>query len=476
MRVLATGFLLLGYLGSCLAYGQISNFQHIIVIVQENRSPDNLFNALCIPPYGSSSSCSTKPKGSQYNIQTSNWVDKTSTTGVSQPFSGPLANAYDLGHGHVGFANVCDLNQAKTACLMDGAANNSCSGTCPARAALAYVDNSTGTLDPYLDMVTQYGWANYMFQTNQGPSFPAHQYLFGGTSAPSASDDAAGVFDAENPVPEKAIAGCIALSTTSIELIKPKGEGGKVYPCFEHQTMADLLDAIGVTWKYYTTGPSSILTAPNAINHICQPNMPYGGACTGPDWVSDVVFSPSQVLTDISKCKLAGVSWVTPNGPESDHPRSNTGLGPGWVASIVNAVGNNAKCSDGEVYWDNTAILITWDDWGGWYDHEPPTILAGAQGDYQYGLRVPFIVVSAYTTAGHVDNNRNDFGSILRFIEQNFGIGEGSLNFADSRSTTDLTGFFNLNQAARVFTTIPARVDANYFINDKTPLTDADDY
>ena len=166
----------------------------------------------------------------------------------------------------------------------------------------------------------------------------------------------------------------------------------------------------------------------------------------------------------------------SPNGPESDHPRSNTGEGPSWVASIVNAVGNNAKCPDGEVYWNNTAILITWDDWGGWYDHEPPTLLAKAQGDYQYGMRVPFIVVSAYTAAAHVDNNRSDFGSILRFIEQNFGIAEGALNFADARATTDLAGFFNLNQAPRVFTTIPARFSAHYFINDPRPPSEPDDY
>ena len=249
-----------------------------------------------------------------------------------------------------------------------------------------------------------------------------------------------------------------------------------MYPCFEHQTLADLLDAGGISWKYYTTGPGSILTAPNAINHICQPNAPYGGQCMGPDWISDVVFNPAQVLTDIGDCQLAGVTWVTPNGPESDHPRSNTGEGPSWVASIVNAVGNNAKCPDGEVYWNNTAILITWDDWGGWYDHEPPTLLAKAQGDYQYGMRVPFIVVSAYTAAAHVDNNRSDFGSILRFIEQNFGIAEGALNFADARATTDLAGFFNLNQAPRVFTTIPARFSAHYFINDPRPPSEPDDY
>jgi hypothetical protein len=76
----------------------------------------------------------------------------------------------------------------------------------------------------------------------------------------------------------------------------------------------------------------------------------------------------------------------------------------------------------------NTKVL----PWGGWYDHEPPVILAKPQGDYQYGFRVPLLVVSAYTPAGYINNVRHDFGSILRFIEFNFGITQGALNFADA--------------------------------------------
>jgi phospholipase C len=120
-------------------------------------------------------------------------------------------------------------------------------------------------------------------------------------------------------------------------------------------------------------------------------------------------------------------------------------------------------------YWQDTAVFITWDDWGGWYDHEPPTILPGVQGDYQYGFRVPLIVVSAYTPQGFVDNQRHDFGSILRFIEFNFsnlGLREGELGFADSRSTTDLTEFFNLFRSPRPFTTIAAPKNADFFIHD----------
>jgi phospholipase C len=144
---------------------------------------------------------------------------------------------------------------------------------------------------------------------------------------------------------------------------------------FEHNTLADLLDAASLNWRYYGTTPDGIWMAPNAIRHICAPT-PYGNhfACSGPAWTdgSVVPTNPAQVLSDIEGCGLAAVSWVTPTALESDHPISNDGTGPQWVASIVNAAGQQPGCASGESYWQDTAILITWDDWGGWYDHVPP--------------------------------------------------------------------------------------------------------
>ena len=454
------------------AHAQIVSFQHIVVIVQENRTPDNLFQGLCSKPYGRPGSCSTSPTGSQYDIQTANWVDKTSATGVTQPSTVPLANAYDLSHAHSAFTKMCDANPLSGACQMDGAAGIACSGTCPSQPQFRYVDNSRGILNPYLVMATQYGFANYMFQTNQGPSFPAHQFIFGGTSAPSAADDKNGIFAAEN-MNTGGDAGCTAPAGTTVALVGPDSkETQTIYPCFEHQTMADLLPS-SLTWRYYAPTPGSIWTAPNAIQHICQSSGP-GGQCTSDDWKNNVDLTPADVLRDIAACNLRSVSWVIPTGQNSDHASSNDGGGPSWVTSIVNAVGNSTACDNNSGYWNNTAILIVWDDWGGWYDHEPPTILASPEGGYQYGFRVPLLVVSAYTTKGLVNNVHHDFGSILRFIEQNFGIQEGSLDFADARASTDLTGFFTLTQAPRKFQTIKAPRTATFFLRDTRPATDPD--
>ena len=454
------------------ALAQIPSFQHVVVIFQENRTPDNLFQGLCTPPFGSAASCSVTPDPTQYNIQTQAWRDKSSSTGVTQPAAVPLANQYDLSHAHSAFVKQCDKDPATGVCRMDGSAGVACSGTCLTRPQFRYVDNSAGVVTPYLRLATQYGWGNYMFQTNQGPSFPAHQFIFGGTSAPSAADDAAGVFASENMSGTSSVAGCTAPAGTTVQLITPAGETRKIYPCFEHSAMPDVLPR-PVTWRYYTPGAGSIWTAPNAIQHICQSTGP-GGKCAGTEWSANVDLKPADVLTDIAQCNLRSISWVIPSGVNSDHARSNDGGGPSWVASIVNAIGNSTTCDNNAGYWQNTAIVITWDDWGGWYDHEPPVILGDPQGDYQYGFRVPLVFVSAYTPAGYINNERHDFGSILRFIEHNFGITEGTLNFADARARNDLTGFYDVSRQPRAFQAIPAPKTAAFFLNDKRRLTAPD--
>jgi phospholipase C len=466
------------------ASAQITSFQHVIVVVQENRTPDHLFHGLCATP----SACSTRPGPQQYDIQTTAWLDKTSPTGTTNPKAVQFGLGYDLKHTHAAFVAMCNLN-VSGACAMDGAAKVGCtaeSQPCPTRAAFGYVDNSAGAVQPYLDLAKAYGWGNYMFQTNQGPSFPAHQFLFGATSAPSADDDHNGIFVAENG-PVDMIHGCNAPATARVPVVGPEGvEFKQVYPCFERRTLADLLDARAVSWRYYGVDNTTVVRgtwlAPMAIKRICGAAA-VGQPCTGAEWTSNVDLTPSTVLTDISNCKLRGVSWVTPDAINSDHSGGvkNTG-GPSWVASIVDAVGNNSNCTDnirGTVYsyWQDTAIIITWDDWGGWYDHETPAIKGYPWGGYQMGFRVPLIVVSAYnpTPSAFISNTPEDFGSIVRFIERNFGIREGELTFADLRSSTDLTEFFSLGIPARPFQPIKAPLSAKHFLNAKPSGLPPDD-
>ncbi len=279
-----------------------ANFQHIIVIVQENRTPDNLFYSLCLEGY----SCG-RGGGSGYDIKTSNWLNKEVTGGVTQPQPWSLGTHFDLGHTHQpDWLNMCDY--LGSGCQMDGAALETCHPdggvypTCPANPQFLYVDNSTGTIDPYIFLATNYGWANYMFQSNQGPSFPAHQFLFGSTSAPNKQADADGTFVAENP--ESDDFSCAQLD--AVALIDSSGdEFGKVKTCFDHQTVSDLLEANSVSWKYYAVGQTSYWVAPNVIAHICKPINAF---CQGTEWTDHVDPTPSDVLTDIHNCNLAAVS------------------------------------------------------------------------------------------------------------------------------------------------------------------------
>jgi phospholipase C len=429
-------------------YAQSVTFQHIVFIVQENRTPDNLFG-----------SNPTFEPG--VDIATSG----LNSLGQTIPLAAlPLANCYEVIHGHNQFVKQYDKGK------MDGADKNpivpSTGCTVPSNPQFKYVDNSTGTVQPYFDLAMSYGWANRMFQTNQGPSFPAHQFLISGTSAPTTTST---LFASDNSAPAGPV-GCLAAANVTVPLLNSTGQiAGYQYPCFEHPTLTDLLDAAKkpISWAYYASTASSIVTAPNAINHMCVPETVNGKlTCTAAEWTNHVAIPQTKVLGDIQNCRLRSVVWVTPDGPESDLGGGNSGLGPSWVASIVNEIGNST-CG----YWENTAILILWDDWGGWYDHVPPFLVGGQPNgwgtSYVYGFRVPMIVVSAYTPQGYVDNSDHDFGSLLQFVETNFGglglIGPG--DYADAYSD-NLSAFFTLT-SPRVFAPIPAVQGATYFLNYK---------
>ena len=414
-----------------------NKIQHVVVVFQENRTPDNLFHGL--------------PNADIAN----SGVNSLGQTIPLQPV--PLANRYDLGHRHNDFLRMYDNGKMDGADKVAGC-NPNLAG-CPPNPQFQYVNPSD--VAPYFQLAQQYTFGDRMFQTNQGPSFPAHQFIISGTSAPTATST---LFAAENT---NLGAGCTASPGAWVWMIDSSGaESSKMYPCFEHPTLTDLLDSAGKSWKYYTPSNVGIWVGPNAIQHICAPA---NSVCSGPDWVNNVVLNNTRVLTDISSGQLPAVSWVIPTGQASDHPGNNNGTGPSWVASVVNAIG-------GSSYWSNTAVIITWDDWGGWYDHvPPPKVIADRTSwgsGYVYGFRVPLIIVSPYAKAGYVSHVTHDFGSILKFIEQIFSL--PSLGYADA-AADDLSDCFNFSQTPLQFHTIAAPLSAEHFLNDHTPPLDPDD-
>jgi phospholipase C len=438
-----------------------SKIEHVVIIFQENRTPDNLFQDPILVSRGA-------------DIQ-SYGIDSKGNKIPLTPHT--LSTDYDLGHAHSSFVSTYDNGKMDGAGLNSVKCNTGAPPTCPPpNPWFQYVQGSD--VAPYWQLAETYTFGDRMFQTNQGPSFPAHQFILSATSAPSAGST---MFVAENPFfgPDPFHnAGCIAPPVELVRLISPAGdESQKMYPCFDHPTLTDIFDAAKISWRYYSPSAGIIWNSPTAIQHMCVPNVapPNATACTGSEYISNVVLNSAQVLTDIANGQLASVSWVIPTGQSSDHPGTTDASGPSWVASVVNTIGNSP-------YWSDTAIIIAWDDWGGWYDHvspAPPTG-PGVINSYEYGFRVPLIVVSPYAKAKYISHQVSDFGSILKFIEGTFGVSNvapgASPAYADATSYTgDLSDCFDFTQTPLTFQTIPAPKDAKYFLEDKTPPTDPDD-
>jgi len=438
-----------------LALTTAAVIQHIVVIFQENRSTDNLFHDPVLISRGADiASSGINSLGQTIPL-----------TPIDLGTAGANPQNYDLAHSHTAFVSMFDGGKMDGADLIVCVPAAECPPVAHPNAQFMYVNPSD--VQPYFAMAEQYTFADRMFQTNEGPSFPAHQFILAGTSAPTATST---LFDAENPTHNEA--GCTAPLTSTAVMIDATGSETNQppqYPCYEHPTLTDLLETKGVTWRYYAPGPGSIWTAPNAIEHMCQEQSISGTlTCTGPEWTGNVIIPSKQVLVDIANGQLAQVSWIIPDGLSSDHALINDGSGPSWVTSIVNAIGSSP-------YWANTAIIITWDDWGGWYDHVPPKIINDGVSwgsGYVYGFRVPLVVVSPYAKAAYISHIPHDFGSILKFVETTFNL--PSLGYADAPAD-DLSDCFNLTQSPLAFQVIPAPLDAAHFINDNHPFTDPDD-
>ncbi len=402
--------------------------RHVVIIVQENRTPDNLFNGL--------RGADTVRSG----------LNSKGETVRLRPVS--LTASFDIEHTHGSFVKEYDGGK------MDGfdRVYSRCSGKCPPKDSRMYAFVPRTQAQPYFAMARQYAFADRMFQSNEGPSFPAHLYIISGTSAPS-PDSRFRI--AENPrVPGKGTtAGCDSPPSTRVSLIDWQGkEDRSMYPCLDRPTIFDLLDAKGLTWRYYQAHEGGGLwNAVDAIRHIRN----------GPDYATSVVFPPSKVLSDAANGTLADVSVVTPTADNSDHARITNLTGPSWVAQVVNAVGTSP-------YWRDTAIFITWDDWGGWYDHVRPP----HYNSYELGFRVPLIVISPYTPARYVSHRQHEFGSILKFVEETFEL--GSLNTTDLRAD-DLSDCFDFRKPARSFDKIPAPRPAIDFLRESPSSQNPDD-
>jgi phospholipase C len=398
-----------------LAQGGAGKIAHVVYIVQENRSFDNLFQGY---PGADTVASGKNSKGQRVRLA---------------PIS--LATQYDIDHSDNAMFAACDGagELPGTQCRMDGFDKEASEGG-PRNPEYVYVPHTESK--PYFDMAHEWVVADRMFQSQLDESFVAHQYIIAAQANSSVN------------LPD-GLWGCGGAGDEVGTIRKDRKNAGFQAPCFDYQTLGDELDRAGLTWRFYTSkydAPSSdggaYWSGYQAVKHIYE----------GPDWISDVITPQTRFLNDVRAGKLANFTWITPLCMNSDHVNCGGGYGPSWVTSLVDAVGKSK-------FWNSTAIFVQWDDWGGLYDHVPPP-----HEDYDgLGFRVPLLVISPYAKHDHVSRVQYETASVLRFAEDLFGLGQ--LAAADTRATSPAADCFDFSQKPRKFVPIHAPKGADFFLH-----------
>lgn len=228
--------------------------------------------------------------------------------------------------------------------------------------------------------------ADHYFTSVHGPSLPNHLFAIGAQSGGA-------IDNGGNPGPGAA---CDGNSYGTVTIIDENGKRSQQPPCFDFPTLPDILTKAGVSWKYYAEGGGFL----SLIGHIYKSSS----------WQHDVA-TPDQFLIDAGTGHLPAVSWLLPPGPESEHPPNSMCEGENWTVSVLNAVMQGPD-------WNSTAVFITWDDFGGFYDHVmPPQV-----DEFGLGPRVPLLIVSPYAKQGYISHTVYDHTSILKFVETRYGL------------------------------------------------------
>lgn len=345
--------------------------QHIVIMVKENHTFDNYFGTF---PGANGST----------NYTTSGGVHK---------LNHELDNLYQgIAHGPDDAHLAYDHGKMDQFSLIPGAIQN----------GVDYADSQfyQSDIPNYWSYAQHFALADNFFTVVMGPSFPNH--LFTIAVRDNQADD--------NPnisLPNEAYRwGCDAPSGSTVHQLWPNGGTSDTFPCFNFPTLGDLLTAHNLTWTYYAPGQDKLgyfWSSYNAIAHIRDTAQ----------WQEHVV-DTSQFLTDATDGALPNVSWLVQPSKYSDHPPHSACVGENWTVKQINAIMQNPDL------WAHTAIILTWDDFGGFYDHVAPP--QGPNPQSQFGFRVPAIIISPYAKPGHVDHIFYSFTSMIRFAEVNYGL------------------------------------------------------
>ena len=234
----------------------------------------------------------------------------------------------------------------------------------------------------YYHWAREYALSDNFFASALGPSYPNHYYYIAGESG--------GVLDNPENISARQEGdkiykswGCDAIGDDVFVFTKDAaGNLNKHDTCFTFNTVGEQLSEAGVDWAYYSADwgqPGYFWNAYNGIESVFHDES-YWNAHVRP---------VDRIVHDIRANRLPAVTWITPRFELSDHPPYSTSFSHNWVTDIVNAI----MTSD---MWEHTAMFVTWDEWGGFYDHVPPP----AVDDIGLGFRVPLLTISPYARRG----------------------------------------------------------------------------
>jgi phospholipase C len=390
------------------AFDTKTPIKHVIFLIKENRSFDNLFGRF------------PGAHGVRFGMQDGKRVPLLPATS---------GRTFDIPH-----CRQCSIESINDG-AMDGFDH------------MVHGDTAYTQFRPQ-DARNYFRWAHdfvlndNFFASALGPSFPNHLYSIaaqsGGAWANPRQDLQSMLTNAANGKTKSW--GCDIAQPAYVDVFDAQGEPATEQPCFAFPTEGDLLRDAGIPWAYYAA-------AENQLGYIWSAYSAIDRYRNDPAMWSRYVRPVDDLVRDARKDRLPPVTWVTPRFALSEHPDYNFCYGENWTTQVVDAVMSSPS-------WKDTAIFITWDEYGGFYDHVPPREV----DQMGFGIRVPLLVISPYARAGYVDHTEGEFSSVLRFIEDNWNLGKLT---ARDRQASNLSESFDFSQTPRAPDPLPLRTDCS---------------
>ncbi len=345
--------------------------KHVIVVVKENHTFDNYFGSF---------------PGADGNAQI------VTPHGTITPPHAPDRTPRDLCHEH-----QCALDDYAGGTMngWDSVSTTSNNGD-----DLAYAQYKESDIPNYWQYARHFTLADRFFADELGPSFPGHTFVLAAQVGWATGNP--------NTTITKPYWGCDQPDTTRVTIQNQTTcQDEAVFPCFDIPSLPDVLPA-SVDWKFYGSNfylLPEIWSMFDAIKSVRN----------GPSW-SNVV-NEKAFDTDVDNGTLPALTFLVDQDLADEHPAI------GGVCSGENWTINHLNHVMASPYWNDTAILFTMDDFGGWYDHVKPPRQYGCDPAHPYGLdfRLPLIIISPYAKENFVFHELAEQASIPRFIEKVFG-------------------------------------------------------